>query len=297
MLTTNQHSGLPNFLVIGAAKAGTTSLYHYLRQHPGIFMSADKEPRFLALGEQPWPFLNDGGAGRNIVNLAGYRALFAPARSDQVTGEASVIYMYMERTIGRIRELIPRAKFIAILRQPADRAFSHHAMMRRGGVEPLDFEHALAAENARVAARWHPAFHYRRRGNYFEQLSRYYANFGKTSIKIILHDDLVTDPGAVLAELLDFLEVDSAFKADVAARHNEGGLAPRNMRVYSALLRLRQRVPRLPAMPALRKLARTLTLFPVALSQDLRKRLTADYRDGILRLGDLIDRDLSIWLL
>ena len=141
---------MPNFLVIGAAKSGTTALYHTLKQHPQIFMSPVKEPHFFAFeGERP---VYCGPGDRELFNprvvfrLEDYVRLFDGLRAQTAVGEASVQYlMRSDAAAARIRQHIPRAKLIAILRQPADRAYSHYIMLRSQGLERLSFTQALAA--------------------------------------------------------------------------------------------------------------------------------------------------------
>lgn len=287
---------MPDFLVIGAAKSGTTSLYRYLDQHPDIFMSAVKEPRFFALGEQPWPFVNDGGAGRRVLDRVEYQRLFAGARMDQRAGEASVLDLYMPRSVERIRTSIPSAQFIAILRQPAERAFSHHAMMRRAGVEPLTFEQAIAEEDRRAALGWHPAFLYRRRGLYDAQIGRYQAAFGAQSLKVVLYEDLCSDASGLMSALYSFLGVSADFVPQVSVRHNEGGVAPRHPELFRLLIQARRRLQVPVRWRVGRRLLSRLLLKPVALSPETRDALTRLCREDVLCLSDRIDRDLSHWL-
>lgn len=298
-----------SFFVIGAARSGTTSLHRYLAQHPALFLPPMK-PRYLALLDQdgPWPGPGDADLWRNSIREeAAYRALFAGVRPGQVAGEVSTLYLYAPPVAGRIRDAFPRARLIALLRNPADRAFSAYQTMRRRGLEPLDdFEAALAAEPDRIARGWSFAWHYRRVGAYHEQLTRYTALFPPEQLRVHLFDDFARDPLAVVQDCFRFLGVDDGFRPDVSVVHNVSG-APRSRLLETLLARpnplrslaravlplsVRRRLGQAPA--AARMQARNTR--PVALSPALRKALTRDFREDILRLQNLLRRDLSAWL-
>ena len=118
---------LPNFLIIGAAKAGTTSLYRYLEQHPDVFMSEFKEPRFFALENDPLDYRgpNDPAAHCEYKTLEAYETLFAGVRNERAAGEASTLYLYHEDAAERIRHYVPDMKMIAVLRHPVEQAYSN----------------------------------------------------------------------------------------------------------------------------------------------------------------------------
>ncbi|TCJ15544.1 sulfotransferase, partial [Rubrobacter taiwanensis] len=182
---------LPDFLVIGAGKAGTTSLYYYLRQHPQVYMSPTKETNFFALEGQRVAFRGPGVEERinawTITELSEYERQFAGVRGERAVGEVCPLYLYSERAAERIKRHVPEVRLIAVLRDPAERAYSSFLMLRRSGREPLeDFAAALEAEDRRVAGGWEYAWHYRRAGYYHEQLSRYYALFDPAQIRVYL---------------------------------------------------------------------------------------------------------------
>lgn len=160
---------LPNFLIIGAAKSGTSSIYDYLKQHPQIYMSSIKEPIFFAFeGEQIdefGPFNDDplakGTLTNSATNIDDYQALFRDVDGEKAIGEASVRYLYFSKSPNRIKKYIPEAKLIAILRNPVDRAYSHFLMNLRKQFEPLnDFSKALQAEEKRKLDNWGWDWHY-----------------------------------------------------------------------------------------------------------------------------------------
>lgn len=296
---------LPDFFVIGAGKSGTTSLWHYLSQHPGIFMCRPKEPSFMAYGEQAWPYTRPGAdyvtKARLVTTLDAYQALFSAATPAQMAGEASVSSLAVLRSATRIWHYTPNAKLIVILRQPADRAFSHYNMILRNGYEPInDFANALAAEPARISQGWWPGFHYRWQGLYAQHLARYLELFDKRQLCVLLYEDLLADPAGLMKRVYTFLGVDETFAPDTARRYNEGGSRPvhgtlnawlRNNRLTRALRRHAQPI----YQPLKRAANATLTQRPV-LAPEFRDELTQSYREEIMRLQELIARDLSQWL-
>ncbi len=121
---------MPNFLIVGAMKCGTTALYYYLEQHPQIFMSPVKEPNFFCFEGR------EGlDSGNSITDIAAYRGLFRGVSSERAIGEASHCYLYEPRAVERIKHYTPDARLIAILRSPIERAYSHFLHAVRNGTE------------------------------------------------------------------------------------------------------------------------------------------------------------------
>jgi len=297
---------VPTFLVIGAAKSGTTSLYHYLRQHPEIFVSPVKEPQFFAFEGMTPDFRGPGDEELNasaVTSIEEYEALFAGHSNEKAVGEMSQFYLYCDGTTARVRRRLPDVKLVVVLRDPAERAFSHYLMKLRLGVEPLaSFEDALEVEKDRIRTHWSPGWHYGERGFYYRQLAPYFSEFDRRQIAVYLYEDLAGRPLEMLADLFRFLEVDDTFVPDVSARHNEARSVPRSDRLESFLTgpnTLRSAVASLLPVPVRRRVVRTafaLNRARPAASKACRERLRAAYRDDILLLEGLIDRDLSPWL-
>jgi hypothetical protein len=285
---------MPNFLIIGAMRCGTTTMYHLLRQHPEIYMSPVKEPRFFAIEGQSIP---EGQVWTNSVNeLTAYQALFKQVSGEKAIGEASPLYLYSESAPERIRHYIPEAKLIAILRHPAERAYSHFLHHRRLAVEPLpDFSAALDYDDT------HRQFQYKDLGYYSIQLKRYFDVFQKSQIKVCLYDDFDANPLEFLQEIFRFLEVDTTFVPNSIPRHNQSTV-PKN-RLLDAFLssdNLIQAALR-AVMPAslwqqLVAGLKTRNLSHAIIAPDLRTKLNEVYRKDILQLQHLIQRDLSKWL-
>jgi hypothetical protein len=293
---------MPNFLVIGAEKCGTTALYHYLRQHPQIYMSPAKETGFFgAEGKRPGSRAPGHLPTKHINNIDDYRALFRGVSSERAIGEASPYYIYSTRALARIHHYIPSAKLIAILRNPVERAYSNYLHAVWLGREPLtDFTQALSQEEARIQSGWEGLFHYQQKGLYYRQLRRYFDKFDEGQIRVYLQDDLNDDPIHVMKNIFRFLSVDDEFSPDVSVRHNVSGI-PKYKVLHTLVTELNR--------PSLKKLLpvglvhrlrepirnRILTKAP-QLPLEARRDLIEVYREDIYNLQNLIQRDLSDWL-
>ena len=293
---------MPNFLVIGAAKAGTTALYRYLIQHPEIFMSHPKELRFFPFEGLKPDYRGPGDdSWRFFTKVEDYSTFFAPGAHYRVRGEAAPLYLYHARAAERIRHHIPNAKLIVILRHPADRAYSHYLMMKREGRESLSFRDALLAEDQRVSDNWSPNFHYRRRGLYARQLRPFFDLFKSEQMGIYFYDDYVRDPLRFVQNIFAFLNVDDTFVPDMSERHNETKLL-RSPALHSFLIDRRSTKDLLkPLVPfPLRKRIKShlnkRNLAKPSLAPGLRRELTESYREDIRNLQDMVGRDLSHWL-
>jgi hypothetical protein len=291
---------MPNFLIIGAQKSGTTALYNYLKQHPQVYMSPVKEPHFFTYeGGKP----NFSGPGRGyaspVTNVENYWTLFQEVSYEMAIGEASTSYLYSARALERIQHHVPEAKLIAILRNPAERAHSNYLHCVRTGREPLDgFEQALQAEKTRIRNNWGPIWHYKQKGFYYDQLKRYFDVFGPKQIRVYLYEDLREDPLVMLRNIFRFLGVDEGFDADVSAKHNISGV-PKNEGLITLTRRLNTITPAIRrCLPSgLRRYIKTQILVSAPrLSPEVRGRLVEEYREDIVRLEELIQRDLSGWL-
>jgi hypothetical protein len=243
--------------------------------------------------------------GCAATRLADYAALFAPtARASappHAIGDRSAGYLYWPTAAERIHHYLPQARLIAILRQPADRAYAHYLRLRQEGREPFDFAEALRHEETRLRRGWGPAWHYRQFGYYAAQLERYCARFDPARLRVYLHEDWQTGPAELLRDACAFLEVDPARLPPALPRY-----APRRQarsRAWHAFLtrphplkdRLRQLLPR-PLADRLWTFVYSRNLSAQRLDPALRAELTDGYREDILRLQDLIGRDLSQWL-
>ena len=296
---------MPNFFIIGAARSGTSSLYEYMRQHPQIFFPELKEPMYFAFQPQELCFKGPGDeAGMNrkaVADLEAYQTLFKKVKGETRIGEASANYLYHACVAKNIRASLPEAKLICILRNPVERAYSSYLYTLRDGRETEEsFESALAKEDQRIAENWCDIWHYQRGGFYYQQLHRFYQVFPYKQIKVILQEDLKSNPQRVLSGLFEFLGVDSQFQADVDVAYNQGG-KPRNRLLNRVLTRpsrikqfLRPLTPRVLLCAYITMKHRNLSR--PELSHETHRQLLEAYRGDIENLQQLLSRDLSHWL-
>lgn len=218
MLSQLEWKRKPNFFIAGAPKCGTTSLFHYLRQHPDVFMTETKEMHF---------FGRDLGFQHRFRDEALYRSEFDAWGEQAAGGEASVWYSYSKEAANDIYQFNPNAKIVIALRNPTDMVHAQHAQATYVGSETIpDFDEALAAEEGRRSGEiptdphhGPKVFYYRQIARYTEQLKRFVDLFGREQVHIIVFDDLKSDVNRVYAELLTFLGVDSTLKADLHPRN------------------------------------------------------------------------------
>ncbi|MGF1607963.1 MAG: sulfotransferase [Kiloniellales bacterium] len=305
---------MPNFLIIGAARSGTTSLHYTLGQHPQIYMSPHKETNFFTF------YCNGGRASQitrvedvaaieqsSIKTLSDYQAQFRGVSDEIAVGEASPSYLLAPGVAEAIHELIPAVKLIAVLRQPIDKAYSHFLWRCRVGVysRSLEFAKALELDEERI----------RREGRgtsllggarYDLYLQRYFEVFGREQIKICLFDDMEARPQQFYEDIFHYLGVDSTYRPDFSTKFNQSG-SPRS-RLLAQLTHVSRPVKnelrrRLPPVAVTRlsrwqhKLRSANTMRPRSLPRGERRALTERYfAEGIANLEPLIGRDLSRWL-
>jgi len=294
---------MPNFLIIGAAKGGTTTLHNVLAQHPEVYMCPVKESGFFwAYGEDVR--LQGIGAerlrNRLLDDLNRYQKLFDGVTNQTAIGEASVRYLSTANTPEVIHRLIPGAKLIASLRQPADRAFSAFYHNLRDGIEPCsDFDEAIAQDQNGLRDHW-VVCRYLNVGFYYQFLKRYFDIFDRKQMHISLFDDLKEKPYELISSLYKFLDVDDTFRPDLSHRYNVTGII-RNPLLRAAWARSSKL--RAAFRPLLKDRMRHNVFEWVIRDQEkprfspeLRLELTEYYREDINRLQDLLGRDLSHWL-
>ncbi|MSU63647.1 MAG: hypothetical protein EXS31_14820 [Pedosphaera sp.] len=259
---------MPNFLIIGAMRAGTTSLYAYLEQHLQACVPAVKEPMFFAVegwksdwvdpvtgqkGDAAHEFLWKGVVG----TLEAYQALFQNAGNAIAVGEASPLYLvWSDKAAPNIHRYLPDVKIIAILRQPVERAYSHYLLFRSNKIETrTDFLDAFINDTE---------CKYKEQGFYYELLLPYLKWFSRDQIMICLYDDLRDEPVRLMQEIYRFLGIRHTFVPDVSFH---------SMKVDRAT------VPH--SSP---------------LTPKMRSTLTQMYHDDISDLSRLMERDLKHWL-
>lgn len=294
---------LPNFIIIGAAKSGTTALYHYLKQHPQIYLSPIKETEFFAFEGDELNFKGPGDLPRaTITNFVDYQAQFQSVVNEVAIGEASPVYIYSSKAPERIKNYLPDVKLIAILREPIARAYSQYLMFIRDQREPLrDFAQAIEEEKNRREQGWAWGWRYLELGFYYTQLKRYFDIFNSEQIRVYLYDDLQDNPTRVIKDICTFLNVDTKFSPDMSFKPNISGVPQnkllhsflRNPNVFKDLLK-----PFLSAKlrKRLRLNLQNSNLSKPELKPEVKEQLLPIFREDILQLQDLIQRDLSPWL-
>ncbi len=197
-MTTIESTRLPSFFVVGAQKAGTTTLHTWLAGEPEICLPEIKETHFFRDEEK----FSEG--------VESYLQWFRPGKDERVLGEVDPEYMFFPEIPGRIRSMIAKPRIVFVLRDPLARAFSHYRMSVRRGFEELDFPAALQAEERRLSSGdSHSWIHhsYLARGRYAEQISRYRATFGGDDLMAVRFEDLFSESSAqrTYAEIRDFI--------------------------------------------------------------------------------------------
>ncbi|GFE67615.1 sulfotransferase [Chroococcus sp. FPU101] len=293
---------LPNFLIIGVQKAGTSSIYGYLRQHPQVYMSPIKETNFWTNISKDSQLNETSSQHKRITTFEQYTQLFEGVQDEIAIGEASPNYLFhYQSSLELIHQHLPNAKLIAIIRDPSERAYSDYLMHIRDakyGGKTLVEQLKTSSQTSYTLLK----------GLYYQPLKHFIDKFGSEQVKVYLYEDLCQAPIQFMQGMYEFLGVDPTFYPDMSYKAQQGKL-PKNQAVNN-LLRTDN--------PIRTAAANTLKMFlpleirqnirnqllevnsidkkQVPLSAEDRKLLVNYYRDDILKLQDLINRDLSAWL-
>jgi hypothetical protein len=312
---------LPNFFIVGAPKAGSTSLYYYLGEHPQIYMSPIKEPCFFATEIKPDNFIEEfrGPAQRSlqvleeyldgpmtdrrfsglILERKQYLKLFRNVRDEQAIGEASVCYLWSTEAARNIREEIPGAKIIMVLRDPADRAFSQYLHAITNGLFDGSFREMLQASLTSAGSKFGILHPFLELGMYYRQVKRYQDLFPAESLKICFFEDYQRHQESFVKDIFRFLQVDPGFSPDFSKKHLQPQVA--RFRAIGRFLerhRLKETVRHLVPQtfrPFLRSLYYRQHRYFILEPED-RKTLIEHYSADICRLQQLVGRDLSSWM-
>jgi hypothetical protein len=285
---------LPNFVIAGAMKAGTTSLLEYLGQHPQVYKSPIKETRFFTFDPDDPEHVSKSYRNFPVRTMDAYLEQFADVRDEIAIGEATPNYLISPHAPLRMKEIIPDVRLVFSLRHPVNRLYSIYLMgVTRGAVTGNIYEDLNPNGSLAKFHRYSPYFRLWR------------SCFDLSQMKIILFEDFKSNPVAVIQSLYRYLAVDDQFAPDTTRRYNVGGV-PKN-RFAAGLVRGLKRVRNLqyfrmvkPYLPdAVRswnsKLRGATLRNPDPLPEDLARALTAYYRDDVLELQDLLEVDLSAW--
>lgn len=298
---------LPEIFIVGAAKSGTTTLAYLLSRHPNIYMPR-KEPGFFAFYNCEEEAIPSEIRPYQVTQLEDYVALYKDKPEGYVGLDASVANLtHSERAISNFNqvfgpEVARQKKYIIILRNPIDRAFSHYKMMLRNGNEELSFEEAIVPEVVASRVGRRSGYDYLGFSLYAERVSQYLKAFPE--VKVFLQEDL-KDTDKLSKELIDFTELGGTIDAGKNEILNVSGapkskLLGRVMRSKPSKFKdfIKSKIPQ-SAVHGFQKMkmrATAMNVKPIHMSPETREKLAPEFREDILRLQDALQRDLSSWL-
>src|SRR4051812_25407924 len=300
----------PDFLIVGAPKAGTTALHAALSQHPEVFVTRPKEPKFWLCDGAPPPAWRGPGDAHSqqewIWRDDEYAALFQGARPDAVRGESTPFYLWSRGAHRRIGESLPDVRLIAVVRDPVDRAYSNWMHLWCDGLEPIgDFQTAFARQDERVRAGWAPFWRYRELGMYGEQLAHLHQHVDPERILVLRYRDIVDDPPAAVDRACRFLGITPGLVATIP-RDNSRSYVPPGWRptVLGPVIRAgahlgqfaRPDVWRRASVPLTERLRTREDARRPRLSPEQRERLVPAFADDVRLLSELTGQDFSDWL-
>ncbi len=300
---------LPDFIAVGAIKAASSSLHHYLCQHPQIVLPRRrKELKFFHWDQQREIRCGNGPGdhriySQSIIDWGKYLAEFQVTEATRAIGEVCPSYLFDAHAMERIAERLPNARIIAILRDPTARAFSHYLHSRRLGKEAAkSFEEALALEDRRVADGWGINWQYAGQGFYVHQIEHLWRLFPRQQVRICEFDEFVNGPQQFLHSIFEFLGVDPDLTPDTSTKHNQGDEAPRSTRLKRFLNKphwTKNLVRHLLPGAARDYVYRTFTDLNSQAAPQLdprtRQLLSLRYESEITQLEEMLGRDLGHW--
>jgi hypothetical protein len=288
----------PNFFIVGAAKAGTTSLYYYLNEIRGVYMSKVKEPYYFS------PHYVQRYPGETVTDKEEYLRLFENTSSYIAVGEASPSYLWDPDSPKLIHQAVPNARIIILLRDPIERAYSHYMMDVKFGAHDRksSFYHDLMRGYKSQEKAYGISPLYVELGMYSKQVKRYFDQFGRQQVKVIIYEEFIQHPEETVNDVLAFLEVNHTVTA-IRKQHNPYSIArsPFSVWVFSFFRWLRARGI---------KTSKLTTLLPFSLTWSLEEKLLFKraqkpkmepeasqflqeiYHDDVLRLESLLGRSL-----
>ena len=296
---------LPNFLIVGAAKSGTSSLHQYLLQHPDIFMPtfnkdgvSVKEPQFL-IKSKVEKRLHFG-----IWEWKEYLSIFEGVKDQNVIGEASVFYLYYyKEAIKNIKSRLGNdVKIIILLRNPVDRAFSAFLHVSKSLKESLSFEDALDQEEGRLEKDLSltPMVMYKGMGMYYSMVKAYKKEF--KNVHVVIYEDFRDKTNITLDSIFKFLDVIPIEKLDFSLRHNVGGKEWKNINMKNLFQKdnLLKSIyfklfPRIVKDKIKKKLLYLSTNKARTMNNKTKDSLKSFFKEDINSLSNLIQRDLTHW--
>lgn len=308
---------IPNMFIVGAAKAGTTSLYYYLNQCPQIYFSPIKEPNYFSSDIKIEEFSNKYKKRTIIVNEkyfnsrplkhlqlsfirneSQYNSLFDEVRNEKIIGEASTTYLFSNQAAKNIFRFNPKCKILIVLRNPFERTFSHYLMALRYGFTTLPFREAIIQDQENHVKGWGQSELFIELSLYYEQLKRYFDVFPPNQIKILFFNELVTNPKKTISDINWFLKVPSNNLFDMEAK-NQAEI-PRFMKLNKLLTDTG--IKKAVGKTMGKNLKEMIK--PILFSKDKKKVqfssedkhfLLPFFDENIKKTSQLINKDLSNW--
>lgn len=296
---------LPNFLIAGVIKSGSTTLYHYLKRHPEVFLPEVKEPNFFA--SQVWqaPMFglkdNDDVVNQAVNNWEDYQALYAGS-DKKAAGDLSVNTFYFGLpAVEEVRKRLGDVKILIILRNPVKRTHSAYLHMVRDNKEPLTFEQALLYEEIRLRKPHAPMWGYKKASLYADTLKLWMDNFSR--VKVLINQDLAEQPERFITEVMEFLEVDPNIEFEELDKFNTSGV-PQNKLLHnimmddsflkSAVQPIKKIIPT-EAWKNMVERVKASNLKKPGMAPTTKKYLQEYFKEDIGKVEELLNRDLSIW--
>lgn len=294
----------PNLFVVGAMRAGTTSIFSWLSQHPSVHTAAVKEPHWFAFPDVPPAYSGPGDVQLNeriVWRGSEYRALFAGGTEQTYRAEASAMYLHLPAAVERLleasdEECDPRSRFVVSLREPVERTMSAFSYNRMRGREPLSsLRDALDAEDGRRAAGWSPMFWYEGASQISSQLERL-LEVAPDRTHIVLHSDLSRAPDVAATDLFRWLDLPPVPDLDTSPRNRSGearsAALARVLRHSSTKRRLKPFVPP-PLRRSLERLRERNRSQPDLLDPETRALLEGRLDEEVRRLSSLVGRSIT----
>ncbi len=307
----------PNFFIVGAAKAGTTSLYHYLKSHEDVYFSPVKEPNYFSTDIKTAEFTSiykrnvdvvpkdfyDKKPEKNVQlsfirDQKLYLDLFKWVNGESVVGECSTSYLYSKKAAKNIYNFNPDAKIVIVLRNPAERTFSHYLMAVRYGFTRLPFRKALEKDKNQDDKGWGKTELFIELSQYAQQIKRYLDVFPEGNVKIVLFDDFKKDTLKTLNEISEFLGIEKFNDFD-KKKYNRASL-PKSKNLNSLMVNtgIKQKLAALFGERTKEKLKGVFFQENEVpeLGKEDRKYLQRLFKSDIEQTSQIIGRDLSRWL-
>nr|WP_321221282.1 sulfotransferase [uncultured Psychroserpens sp.] len=296
------NKGLPDFLIVGAAKCGTTSLGDYLNEHKNMFICNPKEPKYLT-----YSFLKDAYKGKGddftkkkaIKTLEGYKNLFKKAKTNQFKGETSVdLLYYYDKSIPVIKEVLGDPKIIIMLRNPSKRAFSAYSHLVRDGRETLSYIEGLKKEDERMDEDYEFIWAYKDASFYADSTKAFLENF--TNVKVIIFEEFIKNQEEIINEVLEFLGVKNDSNKFNEVHRNISG-KPKSQLLNTLLLKdsfvktiLKNILPS-SFRARVKYVIQKNNLKPIVTKDVEANYLNGVFDNDINKLQNILGKDLSLW--